>query len=470
MSLLFNATLITMGPERTIIKDGAIWVRDERIEAIGKLPDLQALFGPQLEADTERIDLKGKLVIPGLIDTHVHLAQAMIRGCADDMALIPWLLDRVWPLQGQYTAENGRVSASLCIAEMLKSGTTAFIESLFAGRYGFEGVAEVVAQSGIRASIGKVVMDIGTYAASDGAMHPGLVEDRATTVKDTLALFKQFDGSAGGRLRVWFGARTPGGCTPELYREIAGLAKENGLGITVHLAEVKSDLEFIEKEYGMSPVEYMGEVGLLDLGPRCVFAHGVWLTDRDIALLAKTGATVSHNPSSNTKLASGFCRVPDLLAAGCNVGLGCDGGPSNNAYDLIREMKLAAVIHKGARLDPQVVDAESVLEMATLNGARAMGRLDQIGSLEVGKQADLVVIDTGSLHLTPFESQNPVSALVYAAHGGDVESVMIGGRWVVWKRELQTLDEEKIKAEANAQALELYSRAGLTNRSRWPTI
>ncbi len=468
MSLLYGATIITMGAERTIIKDGAIWVRDGKIAAVGKLVALQQQYGPQLEAESERINLQGKLVIPGLIDTHVHLAQALIRGCADDMNLIPWLLERVWPLQGNYTAEDGKVSAALCIAEMLKSGTTAFIEAMLAGRYGFEGMAEVVEQSGIRASLGKIVMDIGTYAESNGSMHPGLVEDRATTVRDTMALFQKYDGAADGRLRVWFGPRTPGGCTPELYREVATLAKQYGLGLTVHLAEVKTDLEYIRREYDASPVEYMASLGVLDLGPKCVFAHGVWLTDNDIKLLAQTGATVSHNPSSNTKLASGFCRVPELLAAGCNVALGCDGGPSNNAYDLIREMKLAAVIHKATTLDPEVVDAETVLEMATLNGARAMGRLDEIGSLEVGKQADLVIIDTSSLHLTPFESQNPVSALVYAAHGGDVESVMIGGRWVVWKRELQTLDEERLKADALRHAKAVYGRAGITLKSRWP--
>ncbi len=470
MTLLHNATIVTMRPDRAILKDGAIWIKERRIAAIGKYHDLQVEFGRELEADTARVNLNGKLVIPGLIDTHVHLAQALIRGCADDMNLIPWLLERVWPLQGNYTYEDGKVSAALCIAEMLKSGTTAFIEAMLAGRYGFEGVAEVVEQSGIRASIGKIVMDIGTYAESNGQMHPGLVEDRVTTVRDTLALFDKYDGGAEGRLRVWFGPRTPGGVTPELYREAAKLSKERGMGLTVHLAEVKSDMDFISKQYGMSPVEYAGSVGLLDLGPKCVLAHGIWFTDEDLKLLAETGATVSHNPSSNSKLASGFCRVPEMLDLGVNVALGCDGGPSNNAYDLIREMKLAAVIHKAKTLDPLVVDAESVLEMGTLNGARAMGRLDEIGSLEVGKQADLVIIDTSSLHLTPFETQNPVSALIYAGQGSDVESVMIGGRWVVWKRELQTLDEEKVKAEARTHATQVYARAGITNKSRWPVF
>jgi cytosine/adenosine deaminase-related metal-dependent hydrolase len=470
MTLLYNGTLVTLAADRRIIRDGAIWIQGKQIKAVGKYSDLQAQYGVEPGNEAEKINLNGKLVIPGLVDTHVHLAQAMIRGCADDMNLIPWLLERVWVLQGNYEGDDGRVSAALCMAEMLKSGTTAFIEVLFAGRYGFEAVAELVEQSGIRAAIGKIVMDTGTYAESNGAMHPGMVEDRVITVRDTLRYFDEYNGTADGRLQVWFGPRTPGGCTPELYREVAALAKERGMGLTVHLAEVKSDMDFISRQYGLTPLEFAADLGLLDLGAKCVFGHGIWLADKDIALLAQTGATISHNPSSNMKLASGFCRVPELLAAGCNVALGCDGGPSNNSYDLIREMKLAAVIHKGRTLDPKTVDAEAVLEMATLNGAKAMGLADSSGSLEAGKAADLVIIDPNSLHLTPFDTQNPVSALVYAAHGGDVESVMINGKWVVWKRELQTLDEEKLKAEARAYAAQLYGRANLKISSRWNII
>lgn len=467
MLLLHNAMTITMDASRRILTDSAILIDDGVIKAIGRFDDVMSQVPAGITL--EKHNLGGKLVIPGLIDTHVHLAQAMIRGCADDMSLIPWLLDRVWPLQGNYTAEDGRTSATLCIAEMLKSGTTCFIEALFAGRYGFEGVAQVVEQSGIRACLGKIVMDIGTYAESNRSMHPGMVEDRDITLRDTLRYYDEFNNSANGRLKVWFGPRTPGGCTPELYKEIAAIARERDMGITVHLAEVKSDPEYIRREYDLSPAAYMQEVGLLDLGPKCVLAHGVWLDDEDIALLAIYGATVSHNPSSNSKLASGFARVPEMLAAGVNVGLGCDGGPSNNSYDLLQEMKLASVIHKAVRLDPLVVDAETTLEMATLHGAKACGLLDQIGSLEAGKQADLVVIDTNSLSLTPFNTQNPVSALVYAATGNDVESVMIAGKWTVWKGELQTLDEEKLKAEARTHATALYERANIKLQSRWPT-
>jgi cytosine/adenosine deaminase-related metal-dependent hydrolase len=347
---------------------------------------------------------------------------------------------------------------------MLKSGTTAFIEVMLAERYGFDGIAEVVASSGIRAGLAKIVMDIGTYATKDGWMHPGMIEDRATSVRNTLAMHDRWNGKADGRIQVWFGPRTPGGCTPDLYREVSRLAAERGMGITVHLAEVKADIDYLRQNFGMTPGEFIENVGLL--GPRTVFAHGVWLNQDDWARVARAGAHVSHNPASNSKLASGIAPVPEMLAVGVNVALGCDGGPSNNTYDLLRDLRLASYIHKARTLDPTTMPAETVLEMATINGAKAMGLADQIGSLEVGKKADLVVIDVSKPHLTP--TPNPVSAVVCAASGSDVDTVMIDGRFIVRDGHVLTMDEECIVREARERAAKVYQRAGLTIRPRWP--
>lgn len=459
--LLHNTTIITVDSQRHIITDGALVVQNDRIAAVGKAADIIARY-----PDEERINLRGKTLIPGLVDTHVHLAQALIRGCADDMELLQWLCDRVWVLQGNFTEDDGRVSAQLCIAEMLKSGTTTFIESMLADRYGFSGVAEVVRDSGIRACIGKIVMDIGTYATKSNAMHPGMRETREQSLLGALKMYDQWNGKADGRIRVWFGPRTPGGVTPELYREMVGEARKRGMGITMHLAEVEADKIYLNETYGLTPVDFAESVGLL--GPDVVLVHMVWLTQPEIEKLACTGTHVSHNPSSNTKLASGVCKVPQMLAAGVNVALGCDGGPSNNDYDLIREMKLAAIIHKGVTRDPLTVPAETVLEMATINGAKAVGMADQIGSLEVGKKADLVVIDFDRLHTTP--NPNPISTLVYAATGGEVDSVMIDGKWVVRGQQLLTMDEEQIKATARKHAVDLYKRAEIELKPRWPVI
>src|SRR5438874_3512339 len=216
--LFINATIVTMNPTRDIIINGAIAIEGNRIVAVDKADALQRQYH-----DDEVIDLQGKLVIPGLIDTHVHLAQALIRGCADDMALIQWLCERVWVLQGNFTQDDGYVSARLCIAEMLKSGTTTFLESMLAHRYGFDGIARAVDESGIRACLAGIVMDIGTYATQTNSMHPGMVERRDTTPLGVLNSHIKWQGAANDRIHVWFGPRTPGGVTSELYREISEL-------------------------------------------------------------------------------------------------------------------------------------------------------------------------------------------------------------------------------------------------------
>jgi cytosine/adenosine deaminase-related metal-dependent hydrolase len=458
--LLTNATIITMNPQRDIINAGAIGVKGNRIVAIDKAPVLLERY-----RDDEIIDVGGKLIIPGLIDTHVHLAQALIRGCADDMALIQWLCERVWVLQGNYTHEDGYVSARLCIAEMLKSGTTTFLESMLAHRYGFDGIAQAVSESGVRACLAGIVMDISTYATQhENAMHAGLIESRETSLLGVLDMHSKWQGAANDRIHVWFGPRTPGGVSSELYREMSELAHQRNMGITMHLAEVEADKIFLKEKYGLSPVLYADSVGLL--GPGSVLVHLVWLTHEDIERLAATGTHVSHNPSSNSKLASGVCRVPLMLEKGINVALGCDGGPSNNDYDMIREMKLAALMHKAVTLDPLVVPAESVLEMATINGARALGLAHEIGSLEVGKKADLVVIDLDRLHTTP--SLNPVSTLVYAATGGEVDTVVVDGKIVVCGGQLLSMNEEEVKRQAREHAAYVYRRAGIDIRPRWP--
>lgn len=459
--LFTNATILTMNARREIITDGALALQGNRIVAVGKTADLLARY-PQEQV----YDIQDKLLLPGLIDTHVHVAQALIRGCADDMALIQWLCERVWVLQGHFTHDDGYVSTRLCTAEMLKSGTTTFLESMLAHRYGFDGVARAVAESGIRACLAGIVMDIGTYATQSNAMHPGLIEDRATSLLGVLDAHDRWQGAANGRIHVWFGPRTPGGVTPELYREMSALARQRDMGITMHLAEVEADLTFLKEQYNLSPVEFAESVGLL--GPKRVLVHMVWLTQSDIEKLAATSTSVSHNPSSNSKLASGVCKVPQMLACGVNVALGCDGGPSNNDYDLIREMKLAAIIHKAVTLDPLITPAETVLEMATINGARALGLGHEIGSLEVGKKADCIVVDLNRLHTTP--SPNPVSTLVYTATGGEVETVVVDGQIVVRDGKLLTMDEEEVKTQARQHARNLYKRAGIEIKSRWPVL
>ncbi|WP_394829816.1 amidohydrolase [Pendulispora albinea] len=461
--LFTNATLVTMNPTRDIVTDGAIAVEGPRIVQVGKSKDLRGSY-----PEEQTIDLGGKLVIPGLVDTHVHLAQAMLRGSADELTLIPWLCERIWVLQGNYTEADGYASARLCIAEMLKSGTTTFLEAMLAHRYGFDGIAQAVEESGIRACLGGIVMDVGTYATQTAAMHPGMIESRES-LRGVVAMHDKWHGRADGRIHVWFGPRTPGGVTPELYREMSAIARERNMGITMHLAEVEADRTFLQSEYGLSPVRYAERVGLL--GPRSVLVHMIWLDDGDVALLAQTGTHVSYNPSSNAKLGSGVCDVQRLLDRGVNVALGCDGAPANNDYDLIREMKFGSLVQKAVSRNATVLPAETMLEMATLGGARALGLEREIGSLEVGKRADFAVVDLHRAHTVP--AFRPVSTLVYAATGGDVDTVVVDGRIVVSGGVLRSMNEAEILAEANARAAQVYRRAGLSGamtRSAWPVL
>lgn len=294
-------------------------------------------------------------------------------------------------------------------------------------------------------------------------MHPGMVEDGETCLREVEEYFRRWNGKANDRLRVWYGARSLGACTPELYKKIATGARRLNTGVTMHLNEVREDASYTQKEFDKLPAEFMDEVGLV--GPNVVYAHGVWLTEKEWRILSSKGANVVHCPASNTKLASGIAKVPEMLRDGVNVALGCDGGPSNNCYDMIREMKLASLIQKTRLLDPLVMNAETVLEMATIRGARALGLDKEIGSIEAGKKADLILVSLQAPHLVP--SYNPVSNLVYSATGSDVITVIIDGQIVMENRVVQTLDEERVTRNANERGARLLERTGVKIGTKW---
>jgi cytosine/adenosine deaminase-related metal-dependent hydrolase len=450
-----------MDSQRRVITDGAVLIDGSRIVKVGKSSEVKSVSRAEFE-----IDAKGMAILPGLIDTHVHLAQALIRGCADDTSLIDWLQKFVWPLQGNFEAEDGKASAELCMLEMIKSGTTTFLESLLHERYGLDGIAESVLHAGMRGILSKTVMGLPGYGSQGSIMHPGMVEDGETCLRQVEDHFKRWNGRADGRIRIWYGARSLGGCSRELYHRIGQDARRLGTGITMHLNEVQEDARYSRKEFGKLPGEFVDEVGLLD--SRMVFAHGVWLTEREWQIFSKKGASVAHCPSSNMKLASGIAPVVEMKRAGVNVSLGCDGGPSNNCYDMIREMKTASLLQKARLLDPLVTDAEYVLEMATINGAKALGMHNEIGSLEVGKKADLVLVALRKPHLIP--AFNPISQLVYAAEGSDVDTVIIDGKVVMQNRALKTLDEDLVLGNATERGAKLLERAGIQVQPKWKVM
>jgi cytosine/adenosine deaminase-related metal-dependent hydrolase len=449
--LIEHGVVVTLDARRRVIRDGAVMVEGSHITDVGKTDELHRKYAPEHTIDASR-----KLVIPGLIDCHVHLAQALIRGCADDVSLLDWLGKYVWPLQGNFDAEDGRVSAKLCMLEMIKSGTTSFIESMTHTRYGFDGIAKALEESGMRGCLAKTIMDTPAYGRKQ-MMHEGMIEDGERSLNETITMYDRWNGKGNGRISVWFGPRSLGACSKALYEKISEEAAKRKAGITMHLCEVKEDLRYARRKFKKSPVAFANEVGLLT--PRTVLAHAVWLTDRDIATLSKTRTNISHCPSSNTKLASGIARVPEMLKKGVNVAMGCDGGPSNNSYDMIREMKLAAYIHKVRLSDPMTMPAETVLGMATVHGARAIGMQDKLGTLEPGKLADIVLVNLDSVHMVP--NNNHVSDLVYAGSGTDVDTVIIDGRIVMENRGVKTLDEREIIGQARERASALLDRTGL---------
>lgn len=449
--LIEDAIIVTMDPRRRVIEGGHVLVEGGRISAIAG-PGSKA----RLKAE-QTISAKGMAVIPGLIDTHIHLAQSLLRGCADDLSLVDWLKKRVWPIQGCFTTSDGRVSAELSMLEMVKSGTTSFVGVDVVSRYGFDGIADAVVGAGMRGALAKTIMDSPGYGRKGSMMPAGLVEEKDECIREAKSMIRKWNRIKGGRVRTWVAPRSLGGCSRELYEEVAELANEQDTRVTMHLAEVSEDVKYAKENFGLTPFGFIEKVSLA--GPRSLFAHMVWLSDGDVGKVGKTKSNVAHCPSSNLKLASGIPKVPELLRAGANLGLGCDGAPCNNSHDMIREMKLAAVIQKGRLLDPLTMPAATVLEMATLGGARAMGMESDVGSIEVGKRADLVLIDLKKPHLVPY--RDIVSNLVYSAMGSDVDSVMVDGKLLLRRGRALTLDEEKIMGEAQKRQDELISRSGV---------
>ncbi|MFW9961321.1 MAG: amidohydrolase family protein [Candidatus Thorarchaeota archaeon] len=458
--LIKNGYVLTLNQKRQIIRDGAIYIEDGKIHDVGKTEDLKAH-----RAETV-IDAKNMIVLPGLVDTHIHLSQALIRGCADDVSLVDWLKKYVWVLQGNFTKDDGRVSAELCMAEMIRTGTTSFIDCMIHTRYGFDGIAKAVEHAGMRGALSKIIMDSTGYADSPDIMYLGMVEEAEACLTETEQMYRKWHGKADGRIQVWYGLRSLGGVTSELFKEVAQRTREKRTHMTMHLGEVVDDVRYVKENFDTNLTGFAQMHNLL--GPDMVFAHGIHFEDAELKTLAATKTNISHCPASNTKLASGFAKIPQMIDIGVPVSLGCDGGPSNNTYDMIREMRLAALIHKPVAKNPLVVSAEDVIEMATVNGAAAMGIDNIVGSLESGKIADVILIDMHELGFTP--AVNPVSNLVYSGSGHSVDTVIVNGKLLMRNKNLLTLDIEAVMSNARTHIVDLLERADINISPKWPAL
>jgi 5-methylthioadenosine/S-adenosylhomocysteine deaminase len=437
--LIKHGTIVTMDERNSVVR-GDLLIREGRVSEIA--PDIR-------EQADEVIDARGCAVLPGFVQTHIHLCQTLFRGAADDLSLIDWLKKRVWPMEAAHTADSIRSSAELGIAELIKGGTTCAL-TMETVRH-TEEVLKVVNESGFRATVGKCMMDKGEQVP------PELREETRASIDESVGLIEKWHGQAQGRIRCCFAPRFAISCTAELLQEVAALARERGVMIHTHSSENKTECEIVESETGRRNVTYLDSIGIS--GRHVMLAHCIHLEGEEMEILARTGTNISHCPSSNLKLGSGLARVAEMLARKISVSLGADGAACNNRLDMFTEMRSAALLQKLAH-GPEIMPATTVLQMATIDGARALGLGTEIGSLEVGKRADVITVDLSQLHSSP--SGDVVSTLVYAAQASDVRATIIDGRLVMRDRQLLTMDEAGVIERANRQASELAERAGIS--------
>ena len=434
MSLLVKncGWVVTQNPRREILTDSNIYVEDGVVVEVGR--------DTPTEAD-QIVDARGKVVMPGLINLHTHLAMTLLRGYADDMDLQTWLGEKIWPFEVNLKPEDVYWASLLGLCEMVRSGTTCFNDMYFYP----EETAKAVKEAGLRAVICYAIIDMGSEEKA---------EEELVNAKKFL-----YNVSELGCDRVLpaIGPHAPYTCMRETLSKARELSESSNTMLHIHVSETRAEVDNLLREVGKRPVEYLSSIGFLD--SRVVMAHGVWVTPREQEILAEKKVGVAHCPVSNMKLASGIAPIPEMLEKGVLVGLGTDGCASNNNLDMFEEMKIAALLHKCSSSDPKALPAQKVLDMATIDGAK-LCRTNS-GSIEPGKKADLIVVDFMRVNTTPLHGKNNVvSHLVYACNGSNVETTIVDGKILMEQGKLTTLDENKIRRKCQEIAERLAGEAG----------
>jgi 5-methylthioadenosine/S-adenosylhomocysteine deaminase len=426
-TLIVNGIVVTVNPDFEIIGKGWVGVRNGRIVRVETLrPD------SVMPMAREIVDADGGVVMPGLVNTHTHLPMTLFRGLADDLPLMTWLNDHIFPAEAAFIEpESVHAAALLACAELLLSGTTTCCD----GYFHEDSTAQAVLQSGVRAILGQGVIDYPAPGVPDPAKNIAAARD-----------FMQRWHNAYPLIQPSVFCHSPYTCSEKTLQSAKELARSTGSLFQIHAAETQSEYELIKARYHLSPIAYLDSLNLLD--SKTLLVHAIWLDDADIEKIARSGAAISHTPDSAMKLGSGIARIQDFIEAKIPVGLGTDGCASNNNQDMFQEMDRAAKLHKVSSLNPQVMNSRTVLETATIGGARAVGMDRMIGSLVPGKQADILILDTQSPHWTPM--YHPESHIVYTAKGSDVRDVMIDGKWQVRNRSLVRLNLNDILDQARA--------------------
>lgn len=441
--LIKNAQIVTMNAREDLVT-GDIRIEDDLIQAIG--PDLQPA-----PADTI-IDATGRTVIPGFVQTHIHLCQTLFRGKGDDLELLDWLKKRIWPLEAAHDPESIYYSAMLGIGELIQSGTTTIVdmETVHHTEHAFQAIAE----SGIRALSGKVMMDKGAEVPLR------LQEDTWSSIQQSVDLLEKWNHYDNGRIQYAFSPRFVISCTETLLREVQKLSAHYQVKVHTHASENQHEIQIVQEETGMRNVVYLDHLGLAN--ERLILAHCIWLDAEEKRIIRERGVHVSHCPGSNLKLASGFADTPGMLELDISLSLGADGAPCNNNLDMFNEMRLAALIQKPVH-GPTAMNARSIFRMATIGGARAVGLEKQIGSLEVGKKADLAILNLNNFHTYPSYDVDPISRIVYSATRADVESTIINGKVVMENGQMRTINKDIVLHEANRSIKRLLKRSPLSS-------
>ncbi|MGH9347414.1 MAG: 5'-deoxyadenosine deaminase [Vicinamibacterales bacterium] len=438
-SLIRNATILTMNDAWDIV-EGAVSVRDGRIASVGPEP-----VGPH----DRTIDAAGGFLLPGFVQTHIHLCQTLFRGYADDLRLMDWLRQRIWPMEAAHTPASLRAAARLACLELLRGGTTAILtmETVHDTDAVFEAATEV----GIRATIGKCMMD-----APPPDAPARLHEETHRSLDESAALHERWDRTSGGRIRAAFAPRFAVSCSRDLLEAVASLAGRELALVHTHASEQQQEIELVRRLTGRSNIDYLADVGLAT--PRLCAAHCVWVDEREQQMLAEREVKVMHCPGSNLKLGSGIAPVPEMLAKGICVSLGADGAACNNHLDMFGEMRLAATLQT-LRHGPGALTAKQVLWMATRHGACTLGLEHGIGSIQAGRRADLILVDRDRPHLQPVS--DPYSTLVYAARPDDVRLTMVDGEILVHDFAPTRLDPRDVAMTARHEAHALAARAAI---------
>ncbi|KAK1266707.1 hypothetical protein QJS04_geneDACA014513 [Acorus gramineus] len=457
-----NATIVTVDQESRVFSDGAIVVNGDTIEAIGRSTEILHQYSPLAG---EVVDLQRRILLPGFVNTHVHTSQQLARGIADDVDLMTWLHERIWPYESSMTEDDSYVSTLLCGVELIRSGVTCFAE---AGGQHVSGMAKAVEELGLRACLTQSTMDTGG----------GLPVNWITrTTEDCIQLQKELydkhHNTADGRIRVWLGLRQIMNATDALLFKTRDMAKELQTGVHMHVAEIPYENQVVmdTREVNHGTVTYLEKIGILQ--NNLLAAHSVWVDDAEIGFLSKGGVKVSHCPAAAMRML-GFAPIKEMLNAGICVSLGTDGAPSNNRMSIVDEMYLASLINKGREAyvsgmtNPTALPAETVLKMVTMNGAKSVLWDDEIGSLEVGKKADMVVVNPFLWTMVPLH--DCIANLVYCMRTENIESVMCNGRWILKNKKIVNVNEEEVVSLAIRSSSELLKRAGIKIPSKMKFI